>query len=93
MEDNKHTPYTPEDDKNTPPLLPTEPSPIPIDDDMTGTDMSSGDETQIKQHPDRNDNSASRYYCPMKCEGEKTYDRPGECPICGMHLVKMESFS
>ncbi len=27
------------------------------------------------------------YYCPMKCEGEKTYDQPGSCPMCNMHLV------
>jgi len=28
------------------------------------------------------------YYCPMRCEGDKTYDEPGDCPVCGMHLVK-----
>lgn len=27
------------------------------------------------------------YYCPMHCEGEKTYDKPGDCPVCGMDLV------
>ncbi len=26
------------------------------------------------------------YQCPMKCEGEKTYDKPGTCPICKMDL-------
>lgn len=25
----------------------------------------------------------------MKCEGEKTYDKPGKCPVCGMALRKM----
>ena len=29
------------------------------------------------------------YYCPMHCEGERTYDRPGDCPVCGMDLVPM----
>ena len=29
------------------------------------------------------------YYCPMKCEDEKTYTHPGRCPVCGMHLVKV----
>src|SRR5690554_148798 len=29
------------------------------------------------------------YYCPMHCEGDKTYDKPGNCPICGMDLVPM----
>ena len=31
------------------------------------------------------------FYCPMHCEGEKTYNRPGDCPVCGMDLVAMES--
>ena len=29
------------------------------------------------------------YYCPMHCEGEKTYEKPGSCPVCGMDLVPM----
>jgi len=33
----------------------------------------------------------SKYYCPMKCEGDKTYDEPGDCPVCGMHLKKEET--
>lgn len=28
------------------------------------------------------------YYCPMHCEGEKTYDKAGDCPVCGMDLVQ-----
>lgn len=32
--------------------------------------------------------SGEKYECPMHCEGEKTYDRPGNCPVCGMNLVK-----
>jgi Cu2+-exporting ATPase len=31
------------------------------------------------------------YYCPMHCEGDKVYDKPGNCPVCGMHLVKKDS--
>lgn len=27
------------------------------------------------------------YYCPMHCEGEKTYASPGDCPVCGMDLL------
>ena len=34
-----------------------------------------------------------KYYCPMRCEGDKTYDKPGDCPVCGMHLKKEESVS
>ncbi len=29
-----------------------------------------------------------RYYCPMRCEGDKMYDKPGSCPVCGMDLVR-----
>ncbi|CAM1368681.1 Copper-exporting P-type ATPase A [Tenacibaculum sediminilitoris] len=28
------------------------------------------------------------FYCPMQCEGDKTYDKPGDCPVCGMDLVE-----
>ena len=35
-------------------------------------------------------NSGS-YYCSMLCEGEKTYDQPGDCPKCGMTLEKKAS--
>lgn len=26
------------------------------------------------------------YSCPMKCEGDKSYDKAGKCPKCGMSL-------
>ena len=26
------------------------------------------------------------FYCPMHCEGDKTYDGPGDCPVCGMEF-------
>lgn len=28
------------------------------------------------------------FYCPMHCEGDKTYDHRGACPVCGMDLVE-----
>ncbi len=28
------------------------------------------------------------FYCPMHCEGDKTYDKSGNCPVCGMDLVE-----
>ena len=31
-------------------------------------------------------NDKAVYVCPMHCEGDKTYDAPGDCPVCGMHL-------
>jgi Cu2+-exporting ATPase len=33
------------------------------------------------------------YYCPMHCEGDKTYDKPGDCPVCGMDLVEQPSLN
>ncbi len=37
------------------------------------------------------DSGSGVYYCPMHCEGDKTYDKPGDCPVCGMDLVKEAS--
>ncbi|MDG3581792.1 heavy metal translocating P-type ATPase [Galbibacter pacificus] len=33
------------------------------------------------------------FYCPMHCEGDKTYNEPGDCPVCGMDLVEEQSIS
>ena len=45
-----------------------------------------------KKHEDHHKDSKQKgngvYYCPMHCEGEKTYDKPGDCHVCGMHLVE-----
>jgi Cu+-exporting ATPase len=38
-------------------------------------------------------NKEEKYYCPMHCEGDKIYDKPGNCPVCGMDLVKAPSAS
>ncbi len=38
-----------------------------------------------------NKNLKGEYYCPMHCEGDKTYEKPSDCPVCGMHLVKAPS--
>jgi len=37
-------------------------------------------------------NNTEAYICPMRDEGEKTYLKPGNCPICGMHLEKIIGF-
>jgi len=34
--------------------------------------------------------SNTKYICPMKCEGTKVYDKPGDCPVCNMHLVPVD---
>ena len=30
--------------------------------------------------------ASAKYFCTMKCEGEKTYDKMGNCPVCNMKL-------
>jgi len=36
-------------------------------------------------------NGTGTFYCPMHCEGEKTYDKSGDCPVCGMALVEEQN--
>ncbi len=31
--------------------------------------------------------SGNKYQCPMKCEGNKMYNTPGNCPVCNMNLM------
>lgn len=44
----------------------------------------------VKKQDERN---KAIYYCPMHCEGDMTYDKPGNCPVCGMNLLKQESLN
>lgn len=32
----------------------------------------------------------AKYQCPIKCEGEKMHDKPGQCPKCNMNLQQVE---
>ncbi|MEO5641777.1 MAG: heavy metal-binding domain-containing protein [Bacteroidia bacterium] len=34
--------------------------------------------------------AAVKYQCPMKCEGEKTYDTAGKCPMCQMDMKEVK---
>lgn len=34
--------------------------------------------------------SDHRYQCPMKCEGDKTYNQPEKCPVCNMKLAAID---
>jgi Cu+-exporting ATPase len=43
---------------------------------------------QHQEAPKVTDDMAGKYYCPMFCEGDKTYDSNVGCPVCGMDLVK-----
>lgn len=73
----------------TPPIAPIEPTPIPVPDAAVDLDFT----TPNDERPDKsgNDDFTEKYYCPMKCEGEKTYDHPGNCPVCGMKLEKADT--
>jgi len=43
------------------------------------------------QHHEGNSvDSGKGYQCPMKCEGDKTYAAPGNCPVCNMHLAPVK---
>lgn len=44
--------------------------------------------TKDKSEKPKNNSGPGTYYCPMHCEGNKTYDKVGDCPVCGMDLVK-----
>ena len=53
-----------------------------------------GHETHQHNHMGKSgSHGTGKYYCPMRCEGDKVYDEPGDCPVCGMHLQKEESTS
>ncbi len=39
------------------------------------------------------ENGTGTFYCPMHCEGEKTYDKAGDCPVCGMDLVEEQNMN
>lgn len=38
----------------------------------------------------KKDLATTSYQCPMKCEGDKTYDAPGVCSVCKMQLQVYE---
>ncbi len=50
-----------------------------------------GSNTSKEQQPSSGLKGAGMFYCPMHCEADKTYDKPGDCPVCGMDLVQEQS--
>ena len=44
---------------------------------------------QVHNHS-HEDAKVEKYLCTMLCEGDKTYPEPGDCPVCGIHLKKVE---
>lgn len=49
--------------------------------------------SEPKQHDKPNGKGTGVFYCPMRCEGDKTYDKAGDCPVCGMDLVEEQNLS
>lgn len=52
-------------------------------------------EEQSHKHESKSSkkNGTGVYYCPMQCEGDKTYNAPGDCPVCGMDLIEEQNTS
>lgn len=64
-------------------------APMPKTEEVTTAKSCCGGNTQSENNMPILPLSASgKYYCPMFCEGEKVYDKAGDCPVCGMDLVK-----
>jgi Cu2+-exporting ATPase len=62
----------------------------------TGNNLLGENEVSKHLHDYRNEHRpeilfGQKYYCPMRCEGDKLYDHPGYCPKCGMTLVPEKS--
>ncbi|MBT8324806.1 MAG: heavy metal translocating P-type ATPase, partial [Winogradskyella sp.] len=49
--------------------------------------------TEAKKEKQPKGKGTGTFYCPMHCEGDKTYDKPGDCPVCGMDLVEEQNLS
>ena len=46
------------------------------------------DDHSRHQHAVKKQPGNGIFYCPMHCEGEKIYDKAGDCPVCGMDLIE-----
>ena len=54
----------------------------------------SGDHHHIDKKEDKPiGKGTGTFYCPMHCEGETIYNKPGDCPVCGMDLVEERNLS
>jgi len=45
-------------------------------------------EGELHEHSD--EVAMASYQCPMKCEGDKTYNEKGSCPVCKMDIKEIE---
>ncbi|MDO6761654.1 heavy metal translocating P-type ATPase [Tamlana sp. 2_MG-2023] len=49
--------------------------------------------TKVEKEKQPKGQGTGTFYCPMHCEGDKTYNKPGDCPVCGMDLVEEQNLS
>ncbi|WP_347372597.1 heavy metal translocating P-type ATPase [Aequorivita sp. Q41] len=47
---------------------------------------------EVKKEETPKGKGTGTFYCPMHCEGDKTYNKAGDCPVCGMDLVEEQNF-
>ncbi len=46
-----------------------------------------GDKVHGHQATGETKKNGLEFRCPMGCEGDKTYESPGKCPVCKMDLI------
>ena len=44
---------------------------------------------RYQNHQESDPFSKTVFQCPLKCEGNKTYNVPGNCPVCNRHLEQV----
>ena len=61
--------------------------------ETNSTESTTENEEKMESHEEHehDDAVAKTYQCPMKCEGDKTYDQPGKCPKCKMDLAEVKN--
>ncbi|MEP3969946.1 MAG: heavy metal-binding domain-containing protein, partial [Nonlabens sp.] len=50
-------------------------------------------ENTTKDKKSINSHGTGVFYCPMHCEGDKTYEQLDDCPVCGMDLVEEQNLN
>ena len=55
--------------------------------DFSENTVKTSEKSIVKVTSEKNSSSA-KYHCPMHCEGDKDYDKAGDCPVCGMQLLR-----
>ena len=59
---------------------------------LPGTENQQEIETTHKAETSK-EKGTGTFYCPMHCEGDITYEKAGDCPVCGMDLVEEVSIT